>query len=168
VKGLDHLVEAFAALRLDPEAHLVLAGDGPIRNTLAIKVHRLGLEARVHLLGPRRDVCSLLKAADVFAFPSRAEGLPNALLEAMAAGCPIVATDVAGCRDLIEHERNGLLVPYGDSRALTDALDRLLNDSTLALQLGRRACETVTAHWQIGETYDGYESLYRSVLRDCP
>ena len=164
VKGLDILIEALRRVPADLAAHLVLVGDGPLRDALAQRAKSVGLGARVHLLGARKDVPSLLKTADLFAFPSRTEGLPNALLEAMAAGCPIVTTDVSGCHDLIIHEDNGLMVPYGDTQALTGALTRLLADAELAGHLGRRARESAERDWPIEKTYDAYAAVYEEVL----
>lgn len=172
VKGLDRLLQAFRlALEAEGEqhiarsdAHLLLAGDGPLRAELEAQIEQLELQGRVHLLGARRDVPSLLKAADVFVFPSRTEGLPNALLEAMAAGCPIVTTDVPGCRDLIEHERTGLLVPYGDTDSLTAAISRLLRDRTTAQELADRAVKEVTKIWHVEGTHDAYAHVYAEIL----
>jgi len=165
IKGLDLLLRAFA--RIDParRAHLLLAGDGPIRPQIEQTVAALGLTERVHLLGTRSDVPSLLKAADVYTLPSRTEGLPNALLEAMAAGVPIVTTDAPGCRDLIEDKRTGLVVPYGDIDALAAALSDLLTDPARAAELGHNALVEVTNNWHIKSTFDAYESLYREVLK---
>jgi glycosyltransferase involved in cell wall biosynthesis len=164
VKGLDQLIDALRRVPADLNAHLVLAGDGPLRNTLAQQAQSTGLADRVHWLGARKDVPSLLKAADLFAFPSRTEGLPNALLEAMAAGCPIVTTDVPGCRDLVIHEERGLIVPYGDTQALSGALTRLLSDRELAGQLGRQARESAENDWPIEKTYAAYAAAYGEVL----
>ena len=164
VKGLDPLLRAFVEVAAKTRAHLVLVGGGPLKERLDEQVRQFNLLGRVHLMGPRRDVPSLLKACDVFAFPSRTEGLPNALLEAMAAGCPIVTTDVAGCRDLIAHQQTGLLVPYGDTQALATAILRLLEDRDLAGRLGRNAAESVERNWHINRMLDEYAALYDEVL----
>ncbi len=163
IKGLDTLVDSFREVARNRNAHLLLAGGpegGPTFNSIKKRVVRLSLTGRVHLLGPRRDVARLLKTVDVFAFPSRTEGLPNALLEAMAARCPIVTTDVAGCRDLIEHERTGLLVPCDDTKALTFAVLRLLSDRTTAQRLAQNASAQVERYWQVQDTYREYARAY--------
>ena len=160
VKGLDVLVQAFERGLGTERAHLVLAGDGPSRDKLAERIEKSGRRNQIHMLGSRDDIPRLLKAADVFVLPSRTEGLPNALLEAMAAGCPIVTTDVPGCRDLIEHESSGLIVPPDDPGALIVAIARLLQDREEALRLGHQATESVSANWHSDRTLAAYDALY--------
>jgi glycosyltransferase involved in cell wall biosynthesis len=163
VKGLSTLLDALRLMAEEMNAHLYLAGGGPLRDRLEQQARRLQLTSRVHFLGPRTDVPALLKAADVFVFPSRTEGLPNALLEAMAAGRPIVTTDVPGCRDLITHERSGFVVPSGDTRPLADAIRRLLRERDLAARLGQEAARLVETEWHIAQTHGAYASLYQEV-----
>lgn len=160
VKGLDHLLAAFERVRKEGDVHLLLAGEGPFRDHLELRIRSRALSDGVHLLGARRDVASLLKIADVFVFPSRTEGLPNALLEAMAAGCPIVTTDVPGCRDLIADGRTGLIVPYGDTMALAFSLQRLLVDGAEARRLGAAAAREVSERWHLSRTFERYAEVY--------
>lgn len=139
-KRLPDLVRAFARVaRERPRAHLVLAGDGPEEGAIRAAISAAGLEGRAHLLGKRTDVPALLRAARVFVLTTESEGLSNALLEAMAAGTPIVATDVEGNRAVVESEREALLVPLEDEAALARALSRLLEDRALAERLSRAA-----------------------------
>ena len=116
------------------------------------------------MLGRRTDVAGLLKLADLFAFPSYTEGMPNALLEAMAAAKPIVTTDVPGCRDLIDHEQTGLMVPPRDERALATAMTRLLKDRSLADRLARCAAQRAEGLFSFDGCVDRYDALYKEVL----
>ncbi len=165
VKGLLPLLDAYARLDGSISSKLVLIGDGTYRETLAERIKALGLKERAILAGPRNDVPNLLKAADVFVFPSMTEGLPNALLEAMAAGCAIVTTDVPGCRDLIEHERTGLKVAYGDIAALHVSLDRLLKNERSATAFATAAKAEAETNWRIEDTYNAYLATYEETLR---
>lgn len=163
VKGLRELIQAFRVVADRDHVHLLLAGEGAMRSTLERDIRAHDLQDRVHLLGERHDIPALLKASDVFVFPSRTEGLPNALLEAMAASCPIVTTDVPGCRDLIVHERTGLILPYGDTPALAQAILRLFDDAELARRLGFEAHAVVTQSWHQNAMWDAYATLYEEI-----
>ncbi|MBF0482088.1 MAG: glycosyltransferase family 4 protein [Desulfovibrionaceae bacterium] len=140
-KGLDVLLPALAALANAPgrDFHLDVAGDGSEVAELRALAERLGIGAKVSFLGWRdRDALPGLYArADVFVFPSRDEGMPNAVLEAMASALPVVATDIAGNQELVRHEQTGLLTPCEDVPALTAALDRLIRDRELAARYGK-------------------------------
>lgn len=124
-KGFDLLLEAFARAGAR-DAHLAVAGDGPEAAALREQAARLGVAGRVHWLGFRSDLDDVLVGADVFALPSRKEGMANVMLEAMAAGCLVVATDISGVRDAIGaragRDRAGWIVPAEDPTALGDAL----------------------------------------------
>ncbi len=160
VKGLADLVDAVAVLN-DPRVFVGLVGEGDDEPALRRQIDRAGLTDRVQLLGRRDDVPRLLATADVFAFPSLTEGLPNALLEAMAAARPIVATDVPGCRDLITNERTGLLVPPRRPDELARGLRRLIDDAELAARLGRAARRLVADRYDFSVTVARYAALYR-------
>jgi len=139
VKGLEDLLRALVMIRQRFSAHLVLVGDGPERSRLEQLITELDLADCVLLMGVRDDVPEILKACDLFVFPSHTEGMPNALLEAMAAGCAIVCTDVPGNRDLITDGETGLTVPARDSNALADAVVKLLGSRDLSDRLGAAA-----------------------------
>lgn len=120
------LIDAFAlALGGDPRCHLLLAGDGALRDAARARAAHCGMGARVHFLGVRDDIAAMLAAADLFALASDWEGRPMAVMEALAAGLPIVATAVGGVPGLVEHGATGLLAPRGDIGALARALAEL-------------------------------------------
>lgn len=141
VKGVTVLLDAWHALAPAGGARLVIAGDGELRPELEAQLDRLGLRGAVELAGAISDVPALLRDTDVYVQPSFAEGMPNSVLEAMAAGLPIVATRVSGNEDLIADGENGLLVPPGDPGALAAAIRRLMEDPALARSMGERARE---------------------------
>jgi glycosyltransferase involved in cell wall biosynthesis len=145
VKGFDLLLRAWAevAPRHD-DWQLVILGNGPLRGDLAKLCDELGLGGRVVFAGRVANPFPVLRRAGLFALPSRAEGLPYALLEAMACGCAAAAFDCPdGPREIIRHEIDGLLVPNGDAGALAAALERLMTDETERRRLAARAPEVL-------------------------
>jgi glycosyltransferase involved in cell wall biosynthesis len=162
VKGLDDLVDALSMLD-DRGVYLALAGEGPYETIVRRGVARAGLGDRVRFLGRRDDVPSLLAAADVFVLPSHTEGLPNALLEAMAAGRPIVTTDIPGCRGLITDGVSGLLTPPKRPDELSRRIRRLIDDPDLAARLGRAARQRVAKDFSERAMVGRYARLYRSI-----
>lgn len=137
VKDHATLLRAFArVLAVEPRAGLVVVGDGAQREPLEAQVRSLGIASRVRLLGDRGDVAELLPGLAVFALSSRSEGYSIALLEACAAGLPIVATDVGGNAEIVAEGRNGRLVPPQDDAALADALLTMLADADRAAGMG--------------------------------
>lgn len=163
IKGLDELIDAFAIVVKENNAKLLLAGEGAYEPAIRRRVDQAGLVDRVMFLGRRTDVASLLKIADVFVLPSRTEGMPNALLEAMAAGRAIVTTDVPGCRDVVENEVTGMVVPSRDVGALAGALSRSIRLLTVRIRLGAAAAEHVAARFTQRACFDRYLSLYAEV-----
>jgi glycosyltransferase involved in cell wall biosynthesis len=165
VKGHQHLIDALALVAdRHPTLHVAIAGRGELEETLSSRAMAHGLGGRVHLLGLRSDVPALLAAADVFALPSLSEGLPLALLEAMFAARPIIASDVGEVRVALAHGQAGILVRPGVAAALAGALDRLLGDPTQARELGERASDQARREYGLSGMVDRYVGLYTSVL----
>ena len=136
-KGHFHLVEAAARLReLHPDLRFLLVGDGPLRAEVEDAARRAGVDDVVRFLGSRRDVARILAASDGFVLPSLWEGLPIALLEAMAAGLPCVATEVSGTEQVVVDGETGILIPPGDPLALAKALKQLAGDPQRVRRMG--------------------------------
>lgn len=160
----DHATLLRAAARL-PALHVAIAGRGGEEQRLRGLAAELGIADRVHLLGLRDDVDRLLAAADVFVQPSRREGLPLAVLEAMAAGRAVVATDVGGIGEAITPEETGLLLPPGDAAALAAALSRVLEDADLRARLEDAAYARAREQFSVARMTDRYAELYVSTSR---
>lgn len=166
-KGMPDLLSAIARLvAAGEDVTLLLAGDGPLHEELERRLGAEELRDRVHLLGFRRDVPSLLATADVFALPSRWDALPTALLEAMAAGLPVVATETGGIPEIVEDGVSGLLVPPGDPGRLAEALERILGDPVLARRLGEGARERVRRDFSRERWCERLSALYETLAQD--
>jgi glycosyltransferase involved in cell wall biosynthesis len=155
-KNYSLLLRAFATIT---DADLVFVGDGPLRDALQQQA-----VPRVHFLGQRSDIGKLLASFDVFVLSSSTEGMSIALLEAMAAACPIVVTAVGGNTELIRHEVTGLVVPPDDEAALRKAIERLLIDRGLADRLGETAREVVNKMYSVTAMTQRYEDLWRRLV----
>ena len=160
-KGHRVLLEAIAEV---PDALFLLAGEGPERAPLEAEAERLGVADRVRFLGRREDVPQLLAACDVFALPSLYEGSSLAVLEAMAAGIPIVSSEIGGTEELIDDGHSGLLVEPGDPEALAAALRRALGDEELRRNLAVRARERVEAGLTREQMANRVAAVYRELL----
>jgi glycosyltransferase involved in cell wall biosynthesis len=151
-KGLMHLINAMGILnRMREYAHLYLAGSGPEEEALRAQVRRMGLEERVHFIGhvDHPNVIRLMKAASLFVLPSLQEAFGIVLIEAMSQGLPIVASNVQGIPSVIQDQVNGYLVPPGDERLLAERICRLLDNETLAREMGERNCiDSERYHWR--------------------
>jgi sugar transferase (PEP-CTERM/EpsH1 system associated) len=164
VKDHAGLLRAFAVLRTDqPSAELVIVGEGPCRPELERLIQKTGLTGHVHLLGMRRDVPVLLQAFDAFVLPSRAEGISNTVLEAMATGLPIVATRVGGNPELVEHGVTGVLVAAGNPLALAAALRCYVEDAKRREAHGDAGRRRVLRHFTLERMAQAYQDLYESV-----
>lgn len=164
----DHaaLLRAFARLAPHrPDARLVLAGDGPLREPIAALARSLGLRDRVHLPGARPDLPEWMAGADLLVLSSRVEGVPGVVLEAAARGLPVVATAVGSVADAVVDGVTGLLVPPGDPKALAGALDRLLDSPESRERLGSAGREHVARHFGLDGVIDRFEALYRKLAR---
>ena len=169
LKDQESLVRAFQMVVAEhPDAHLVLVGEGPSRRDLEHLVANLGLRDRVLLLGSRGDVADLLPHFEVFAMASLREGLPLAILEAMAAARPVVATDVGDIPGVVQDGTSGLLVPPGQVKALAAALASLLGAPARAQALGRAGRAAVEERFAFSSTVRQYQDLYQSMAGALP
>lgn len=167
VKGQAYLLECLALLRDQGVAfRCVLIGDGPERDALVEQVARLQLLESVWFAGFRREVPAWLAAIDVLVIPSRWEGLPMALLEAMALGKPVVAHAVGGIPDVVRDGQEGLLVSPQHPEQMVQALARLLGDVPLRQQMGARAQARVRAHFSAESLSRAYERLYLDAMNE--
>jgi glycosyltransferase involved in cell wall biosynthesis len=164
-KRFDVLIDAIAQLRQQGRAIvLVIAGSGELDNALSAHIRRHDLTGCCKLLGYRRDVAQLYSAFDVYAQSSDNEGTPGVLVEAMSCEVPIVATEVGGTGDLIEHGKCGLLVPRRSPSLLSQAIERVICDPSLASALAGRARRRVETHFSLAGRTAQLEQLYRTLF----
>ena len=167
-KGQAELLQAFGAVRAQcPDAHLFIAGEGAYREELEALRGHLGLGDHVHLLGQRSDIPALLAAADVFVFPSHYEGHSGALIEAMFAQRPIVATDIPENRESVEHGLTALLVPPRNPEALAQAMFRMVEQPAEAHGMAKEARRVAMERFDIRQIAEQHEALYRSVVMEA-
>ena len=164
IKRVEDLLRGFASVSED--AHLLLAGDGPLRHDLEALGRDLGLGQRAHFVGFRDDVGSVYAASDVIALTSMNEGTPVTMIEALAAGRPVVSTDVGGVSDVVESGRSGLLVAPGDVDALSAALSRLENAPEERARMGEAGRESVRDRYSVPRLVRDVDALYRDLLAE--
>ena len=163
-KGHRVLLDALAQRPDLSRAHLVIVGDGPLSAALQRQAAGLGIADRVRFLGARRDLGNILSAIDVFVMPSFWEGLPLAMVLAMGAGLPVVATRVAGIPEVVQDGVNGLLVTPGESGELGAALSRVVNDDTTRVLLGQAARAFVRPRFGVDGYVNAITGLYDRLL----
>jgi glycosyltransferase involved in cell wall biosynthesis len=161
-KGIANLIRAFDALEIDRK-RLCIVGDGPQRAELEAIAERTRSAARIHFLGYRQDRIALLKAFDVFVLPSSLEGIPRCLLEAMAAGIAVAASDVPGCTDIVTTDENGLLFEYGNEEDICRVMTRLA-DPALRMRYSVSARALVVDKYSAARMAQEYLELYESLL----
>jgi glycosyltransferase involved in cell wall biosynthesis len=165
-KGHRYLLEALAVLLPEhPQARLLIIGGGALRGELEELGRELGVAGAVQFLGMRRDIPDLLNALDIFVFPSIWEGLPVALLEAMACRLPVVASDIAPVREVVGGRQAALLVPPADSRGLAGAIARLIAGRELARQLAAAGRERVLQEFSAQSCTRKLQDLYLQLLQ---
>jgi glycosyltransferase involved in cell wall biosynthesis len=162
-KGFIHLIQAMPRILSEmSDVRFVFIGEGELLNDLRQYTVKMGVQDKVQFLGQCEDVLPLLNKMDLFVLPSLWEGLPTVVLESMACGIPVVATDIPGTRELIQSGVTGWLVPPGDSRALSDAIFAALNAPLLRIEIANRARE-VAKDFSISAIARKYEVLYQSI-----
>jgi glycosyltransferase involved in cell wall biosynthesis len=169
VKGYPTFIEAAARLSsLHPECRFVAIGgemaEPGARSRLEAQIAQTALRDRFQFLGYRQDVAAILRAVDVVAVPSRAEGFPLAVLEAMATGCAVVATPVGGVPEVLLDDQTGLLVKPADAESLTAALCRLVRSAALRRRLGTAARDMVESRYSISTFANAIQKLYSGLL----
>lgn len=164
-KGHDVLIDAAPEIvRRHPDVSFEFVGGGITHGALIERARARGVLDQITFAGPCPDVADRLAAADVFVLPSRSEAFPNAVLEAMAAGLPVVASSVGGIRELVAHEQTGLLVPPDHPEALAHQICRVLEDEALADRLGFAASADARARYSFDRMVEQFESLYLTEL----
>ena len=164
-KGQETILEAIPLINHQGSfPHLVLIGTGPMQKKLSDKARKLGIEKQVHFLGYRKEVAGYLKQMDLYIQASEWEGVSLALLEAMGASLPVVATDVGGTSEIIEHMKSGYLIPPRDPYQLSLAVNLLQTNKELSAKLGHEASERIKSNFTSNHTMKSLISLYENLM----
>lgn len=167
-KAIDVLLRAFAELpdQIRSGSELLIVGDGPERHNLAALAAGLGIGEKVHFLGwvDRNNLPKIYRSAEIFAFPSRDEGMPNAVLEAMASGLPVIASSVSGIAELVTPDVTGLIIPIEDQAALAQALEKLISDGHQREEMGKAGRDKVETAFSWHTAASAYLSLIRTFV----
>src|SRR3989338_270594 len=167
-KGQDYLIKAFSSILAKyPNAKLLLVGEGKNRKNLEQLVYKLNLNNKIIFLGSRNDIPQILKATDIFVSPSLRDGMPGVIMEAMAAGLPVIATNADGSKDLIKNYENGIFIPIKDNDVITEKVIELIENKKLAQKLAKNARKTIARDFTIDRMINGYQSIYEKLLRSA-
>lgn len=167
IKGPDILLESFAVILAGhPRATLIMAGGGRQESVLRQQVAGSVLRDRVHLVGDRRDIFDLMAMADLFVIPSRGEGMPTVLLEALASGCPVVATAVGAIPEVTRNGTLAELVPSEDPIQLAAACSRLLDDPARRSELAKAGIEEISTRYSSDRAAATTHEIYQAALRE--
>jgi glycosyltransferase involved in cell wall biosynthesis len=165
-KGFEYFIEAIPnVLKKVPESMFLIVGEGELKEKLKVKSEKLKVKDSLIFTGFRDDIKKILQSIDVLVMPSLLEGLPMILLEAMAMGKPIIATDIEGIKDVLENVRTGLLVPPKDPKALADAIVDLLIHRGKAYQMGNKARTVVNEQFSVDAMVEKVEEVYQELLQ---
>ena len=165
VKGYKYLIEsAKSILKSHEKVKFVLIGEGDERKTLELQVEEAGIESSFLFAGHRDDVLDILEEIDIFVLSSLSEGFPTVLLEAMAMKKPVIATRVGGVPEIIEHERDGLLVESCSSSQIVEALYRIIDDNALKNMISKNGYDKVKGQFSIDVQVNKFDKIYKKVL----
>ena len=166
-KGIKYLLPAFfSALKLAPNAHLVLAGQGPLEKWINTFCQKYSLENRIHLIGFVNHIEKFMKSIDLFVLPSLWEGFGIVLIEAMAAAKPCITTATSSMLEIVQHGETGLVVPTENAEELAEAMEELLNDTEKTEQMGQNGRQRVLEKFTLDKMLDHIESLFVQTLKD--
>ncbi|MBI3210158.1 MAG: glycosyltransferase [Candidatus Solibacter usitatus] len=163
-KNLRVLIDAFAAVRQErSDLKLLLVGSGPEREALVERTRRLGMEGACVFQPSTPNVPDALNGMDIFVHPSRSEALPNAVMEAMACGCTVIASKVGGCPEILRHEESGFLFEPDDASGLSALLRRAIADGDLRQRLSAKAASVMAAEFTTARAVQRMQEIYESV-----
>lgn len=163
-KAQSDLIHAFSAIMNKfPNAKLLLLGDGPLHKELSNLIRKNNIPS-ARLLGFRKDIHEIMSVIDLFVLPSLSEGLPNVVLEAFSCGKPVVATNVGGTPEVVDHNHNGLLVPPGNVEALVEALETCISNPTLLTKMGNAGYEKVKNNFSVETQNLRLENIYSKTI----
>lgn len=147
------------------QVEVLIVGEGPLESHLIQEVKTLGLSEKIHFAGGQPNIPEILSTLDIFVLPSLSEGMPNAVLEAMACGIPVIATSVGGVPEVIEDGKNGILITSKDKESLIQALTKLIQDREKRYRLGVEGRRRVLSHFSLKKMVSEYQTLYESLMR---